>query len=74
VSKSEPTRFYCNQCERWTTVADVTEEYRRDYPTSFVCSVCGESYECGECGYEIDRDGTCLRPAEMGECPEAVRP
>ncbi len=27
-----------------------------------VCGTCGTAYQCGECGYEIDRAGNCQRP------------
>jgi hypothetical protein len=25
------------------------------------CRRCGEPYQCGDCGYEIDQEGNCLR-------------
>lgn len=56
--------FYCDTCERWTDSEPV------DHLTApAICSSCGESYQCGECGYEIDARGECQRPAELGACP-----
>lgn len=26
------------------------------------CHTCGDNYGCGDCGFEIDAEGTCLRP------------
>jgi hypothetical protein len=56
-----PADFWCNTCQSWTPVREYNIELP---PTSvdFGCSRCGEDYQCGECGYEIDRMGNCTRP------------
>lgn len=49
-----PREFYCDNCEAWTPVA----------PTAWGgvrCERCGDEFTCGECGYEIDRNGVCER-------------
>lgn len=51
--------FYCDTCRRWTKV-DPNESYPR-------CVVCGEEFVCGDCGYEIDFNGNCLRPEGHGD-------
>lgn len=55
-----PRTFWCNECQKWTPVE---EEYDAKANLSgFYCKVCGESYLCDECGYDIDRSGQCQRP------------
>jgi hypothetical protein len=50
-----PRDFYCEQCRAWTPPDPIfTEDVR--------CSGCGDLYGCGECGFEIDANGDCLRP------------
>ena len=57
-------RFYCTHCERWTPVAPKSWGGNR-------CYTCGDEYQCGACGFEIDRAGNCLRPVVTGEwCPD----
>lgn len=46
--------MYCETCRGWTS-ADV-------WPNGDAqCGECGDTYTCGECGHEVDRDGSCLR-------------
>jgi hypothetical protein len=56
-------RFFCEEC-RDRTVADLDG-------TNAMCDRCGESYSCGECGFEIDSEGRCLHSGSgAGECAE----
>lgn len=64
--------FYCEPCRAWTVAegyrdgaywdedGDVIEDPVRELNPN--CSVCGEFYGCGECGFEIDPTGECTRP------------
>lgn len=57
--------FYCNTCQGWTESAPNPGD---NMPS--VCVRCGESHQCGECGFEINLAGECQRnTAGAGECP-----
>lgn len=61
--------FWCETRQAWTMPDVAAAEESRA-----VCGCCGDNYGCGECGYEIDLAGVCLRntsgPAELvGHCP-----
>ena len=52
-------------CEDWTR-ADLDG-------TNPMCRVCGEPHVCGNCGYEIDNDGHCLRERyDADDCPRST--
>jgi hypothetical protein len=62
------TYFYCLTCEDWTLLAPPEWGGIR-------CLRCGEDYQCGECGFEIDISGNCQRPEMTGEwCPSDAVP
>ena len=44
--------MFCDVCGTWTPL-DEGEP---------VCALCGEPYQCGDCGYDVDSHGHCLRP------------
>lgn len=52
---SEPLTFWCEPCKAWTPQA-----VDRGSSVAY-CDRCGATYECGECGDEIDRFGNCQR-------------
>ncbi|MCD6056505.1 MAG: hypothetical protein K0Q89_35 [Thermomicrobiales bacterium] len=57
--------FWCNGCQFWTKHEPWTESdlelIMQGDTVSPTCGRCGEAYGCGECGYEIDQQGNCLR-------------
>ena len=61
------THFYCENCGQWTAHREYTDDEREEicaddgYEVNPVCGRCWEPYQCGECGYEIDHEGNCLR-------------
>lgn len=62
--------FWCEVCRRWTAPDEGAREEGR-----LLCSNCGEPYQCGECGYDIDKDGACQRPPDLDAgvvCPHSV--
>ena len=54
-----PTEMWCNQCGRFSSVYD-----EAGLP---VCAACGEPFQCGECGAEVDLHGACQRPGDHFE-------
>jgi hypothetical protein len=67
-----PRTFWCIDCDDLTLVEEPTEQQVESGVGAydeFWCGRCGGDYQCDECGYEIDRDGNCLRPTETGGCP-----
>ena len=54
--------FYCENCRDWTKSDPDTDTAR--------CGKCGVEYGCGECGFDIDREGNCQREHVTGDkCP-----
>lgn len=48
--------FWCERCRRWT-------EQAHDSGSSVAyCDDCGEVYQCGECGEDLNQNGSCRRP------------
>lgn len=68
---TQPTTFYCESCREWTRVAAFETKDEAEQPA---CSACYEPYCCGECGYEIDGWGNCLRAQNTGDttCDDAT--
>lgn len=56
-----PTDFFCLTCNHWTPVAPARIEQGAFLPDA-TCAACGEGFQCGECGFEIDLAGDCQRP------------
>jgi hypothetical protein len=65
--------FYCQPCDRWNAhepyTDDELETIAEGGEVNPVCIRCREPFQCGECGYEIDHEGNCLRPPEDGVPP-----
>jgi len=59
---TRPRRFWCLECREWTASG----------PLDFECSRCRSQYLCGECGFQINQTGRCLRPEHLGPCPETT--
>lgn len=56
MKEQVPSDFWCHVCDAWTPVVDDEDG------KGFGCSLCGEDYECDECGSSINRAGECLNP------------
>jgi hypothetical protein len=65
-AETVPAWFWCNTCRGWSPAADDATDI------CTWCHDCGEYYQCDECGYEIDHEGTCLRPE--GHLPVGEEP
>src|SRR5579862_172149 len=61
----KPAQMWCDECQQWTDVHEC-DELCDDPDGGFGCAVCHEWYKCQECGYEVDRSGTCQRPDGCG--------
>ena len=62
-----PSALWCHLCAGW----ELVERDGRDV----YCRKCGEAFQCGECGYELDITGACQRPEghdELGVDPADV--
>jgi hypothetical protein len=60
---NQPSTFFCHDCRMVTNVVVWDKKH-------WGCAVCGSQFVCDECGWRIDREGYCLRPATTGECSQ----
>lgn len=64
--------MWCETCDQRTRPdPESLPDVDADGPTVPVCGACGEGYPCGECGFEVDSNGDCLRADATGDdsCP-----
>ena len=59
--------FWCLHCHRRTVAEWEPFDPATTFPPVPFCPRCGEHYQCGECGFEIDLLGDCQRFKSTGD-------